>query len=301
MKVIYAVTCHELTNPLIYTVKELSACKSNLIIIHVDKKSKIDDFSFLKSDNVLLFKDRVDIVWGTSSQIDITLKLLRYSLDYDFDYFFLLSGNDIPLRSQEEFKNFIVANAGSEFFEFQGDGDNYVNPLYRVKYNYPSWYFKRNKNLVDKLFAKLYKFSRFLFFRNKTYHKHFNEFPKLYKGSNWFGMSGRAVNYTINFIDRNPWYYESFIHSYCCDEVFFHSILKTWPDVVFFDSDEIKSNSLRYIDWKTGPEYPRILTEEDASKVIDSGCFFARKLPNSISDENIVFFKSNDECSSREK
>ena len=293
MMFFYAIICHEVTQPLIYTVKELSSCKSNFIIIHVDKKSDIEDFIFLQSENVILFKDRVDIVWGTSSQIDVTHKILRYSLDFKFDYFFLLSGNDIPLKTQGEFQDFININSGSEFFEFQGEGDNYVNPSHRVKYIYPSWYFKRNKNLADKLLAKLYKFLRPLFLRNKVYYKHFNEFPELHKGSNWFGMSNRAVKYTIDYIERNPWYYESFIYSYCCDEVFFHSIIKTWPEAVFFESSEIRSNSLRYIDWDTGPEFPRVLTIEDVGKVLDSGCFFARKFPNSISDSDIALYRKN--------
>ncbi|WP_294912380.1 beta-1,6-N-acetylglucosaminyltransferase [Tatumella sp. UBA2305] len=291
MKFIYAIICHEVTNPLLYTVKTLSACESNLIIIHVDKKSNIEDFYFLKSVNVLLFEERIDIVWGTFSQIEVTHKLLKFSQHFDFDYFFLLSGNDIPLTGQKEFHKFISINAGCEFFEFQGDRDNYVNPLDRVRFRYPCWYFKRNKNFADKVLSKLYKYSRFLFYRNNSFNIHSKKFPQLYKGSNWFGISNKAVQYTIDFIDGNPWYYKAFIHSYCCDEVFFHSIIKTWPEVIFFDSDEVKSSSLKYTDWTSGPDFPRVLTIDDADKVINSGCFFARKISNSITDDNIQLFQ----------
>lgn len=104
-------------------------------------------------------------------------------------------------------------------------------------------------------------------------------------------MSNRAVKYTIDYLDKNPWYYGSFVKSYCCDEVFFHSLIKTWSDVVFFESKKLKSNSLRYIDWETGPEYPRILTVDDVDKVKASGCFFARKIPKSITDEHIFLYR----------
>lgn len=56
MRFFYAIICHEVTQPLIFTVKELSGCKSNLIVIHVDKKADINEFYFLKSDNVIFFK-----------------------------------------------------------------------------------------------------------------------------------------------------------------------------------------------------------------------------------------------------
>lgn len=54
-----------------------------------------------------------------------------------------------------------------------------------------------------------------------------------------------------------------------------------------YDITENDSNmALRYIDWKTGPQYPRVLNENDFDKIKNSNCLFARKF-----DENIDFEK----------
>ncbi|MBS0910036.1 beta-1,6-N-acetylglucosaminyltransferase [Tatumella sp. JGM118] len=293
MKIIYAITCHEVTDPLLYTVNELSSCKDNLVIIHVDKKSDLQQFSSIDIDNVFFLQDRVDICWGTFSQIEATYKLLSYAYKLEFDYFFLLSGDDIPLTSQKDLTVFLKDNSGYEFFEFQSENDNYVNPLERVKYKYPFWYFKRKKNIYNKIKSKAFDKLKFLFFRNKCFLSHHKEFPELYKGSNWFGMSYQCVEYVIDYIKNNTWYYDSFIHSYCCDEVFFHTIIKTWSDIKLFDDETIASNSLRYIDWKTGPEYPRILQPSDRLKIKESRCFFARKIPKVASDEYMRSFRKD--------
>lgn len=293
MKVVYAITCHEVTDPLLYTVNELSNCKDNLVLIHVDKKSDLQQFASIDIDNVLFLQDRVDVSWGTFSQIEATYKLLCYAYKLEFDYFFLLSGNDIPLVTQKKFKLFLKNNNGVEFFEFQGEKDNYVNPIERVKYKYPGWYFNRHKNIFQKIMGKAFNGAKFIFFRNRDYLFHINEFPVLHKGSNWFGMSNQCVKNVINYIKDNPWYYKSFVNSYCCDEVFFHSIVKVFPDVKFFDNNQIASNSLRYIDWITGPEYPRVLQPCDSAEVRRSGCFFARKLPNVATVEYIELFQAD--------
>ena len=40
--------------------------------------------------------------------------------------------------------------------------------------------------------------------------------------------------------------------------------------------------ALRYIDWSTGPNYPRILDESDFIKIKDSNCLFGRKFNEKI-------------------
>lgn len=41
---------------------------------------------------------------------------------------------------------------------------------------------------------------------------------------------------------------------------------------------KIINNNIRFIDWISGPTYPRILTKEDLKKIIGSECIFARKI-----------------------
>ncbi len=41
--------------------------------------------------------------------------------------------------------------------------------------------------------------------------------------------------------------------------------------------------SLRYIDWETGPEFPKLLDNSDFKKLMNSNALFARKINPSLS------------------
>ena len=41
--------------------------------------------------------------------------------------------------------------------------------------------------------------------------------------------------------------------------------------------EKVINDDIRYIDWTTGPEYPRTLTLDDFTKVRESNALFARK------------------------
>ncbi|QOE73891.1 hypothetical protein E4W47_08085 [Klebsiella pneumoniae] len=84
-------TCHKISNALSITVEYLSSFSENTILIHVDKKSKIEGFYNLlhfNKDNVVFIPDRIDVTWGTYSQIQASLNLFNKALEYDFDYLF---------------------------------------------------------------------------------------------------------------------------------------------------------------------------------------------------------------------
>lgn len=156
MNKIFAITCHKLTQPLIHTVTYFSSFEENIVLIHVDKKSNIEDFLFLKKNNVHFIDNRINILWGNISQIISTIELMKYSLKYEYEYFFLLSGDDIPLKSNEDLNNFLYKNSKYEFIHYQDGRTSYINPENRVKYNYPFFFFLKKKTLYIRLKNFLY-------------------------------------------------------------------------------------------------------------------------------------------------
>ena len=111
--------------------------------------------------------------------------------------------------------------------------------------------------------------------------------PKLYKGSQWFTLTDKTIQYVFNYINTNPTYLKSFKKSLCCDEVFFQTII--------FNNQDLKekiygldSNLLdcemggRYIDWITGPDFPKILDESDLNRTYKSQLLFSRKYKENI-------------------
>lgn len=289
MNKIFAITCHKLTQPLIHTVTYFASFEENIVLIHVDKKTNIEDFLFLKGNNVHFIENRINILWGNVSQIISTIELMKYSLKYEYEYFFLLSGDDIPLKSNEELNNFLYKNSKYEFIHYQDGKTSYINPEDRVKYNYPLFFFLKKKTLYIRL-KKFFVYTfKDVFYKNKLFYDHKINIPKLYKGTNWFGLKKSTIIYILEYIYNNPWFLDLFEKSICGDEVFFHSIIKTNSEIIIFDNPNYGHKALRYIDWVSGPEFPKILNEEDISNMRKSNYFFARKVHEDAKDS---FMKS---------
>ena len=98
-----------------------------------------------------------------------------------------------------------------------------------------------------------------------------------------------TIKYILEYISDNPWFLDIFEKSICGDEVFFHTIIKTNSKVIVFDNPNYGHKALRYIDWTSGPEYPKILNEEDSVNMKKSNYLFARKVHEKSKDN---FMKS---------
>lgn len=290
MKVVYAIMCHKITNPLLHTVKYLSSFKENIILIHIDKKSEIRDFLVLKKTNVHLIPNRLDVTWGTLSLTRATLEVMYFSLKFQYDFFFLLSGDDIPLKSHSKLIQLLSKFPDYNFLSFDNDA-TYKTIENRIKYNYPNIYFQRNtKPLTRKMKMVFFRLTRDVFYKNKSLENNQYRLPHLYKGTNWFGLKTDTVKYILDYIDVNQWFLELFNKSFASDEVVFHTIIKTNPEIKIFKHDDYPIPSLRYIDWRSGPEHPRVLQKEDVSKMESSNCFFARKISEHASQEFMEYF-----------
>ncbi len=282
MKIIYGVLCHKNSKILRKMIDMLS--KENKIYIHIDLKSNINDFSEYKLyKNVIFIDKRVNVKWGEYSQIKSLLNILEVLSKEDFDYFQVLSGDCLPLKSDKKIKEFLHNNYGKEFIGIDVNfNQKKIND--RVKYIYPSWIFDKNcinKNLVIRLKRKIQ--IRYNIFKKNRY---YNILPILYKGSNWFTISKKMVKYINCFIKLNPLYNIAFKNSLCCDEVFFQTIIMNskFRNRIYKIDTNINDNlmSLRYIDWKTGPEYPKILDEEDFNKINREEYLIGRKFTDTL-------------------
>ncbi|MCU1767344.1 beta-1,6-N-acetylglucosaminyltransferase [Pseudomonas protegens] len=290
MKKVLAITCHQVTNPLIHTVNYFSSFDDNTILIHVDKKSAIHDFEFLKKENVILIEDRVDVKWGGVSQIEATLNLMKFSRKYQYDYFFLLSGDDIPIQTNSQFNEFLTKNAGYNLIHYQDERGAYIDPHQRVKYKYTDVFFSRSRDIKSRALRVLHRLTREYLFKNKSYFSNLYKTPTMYKGTNWFGLTEYTTGYILDFISSHDWYFSMFEKSICADEIFFHTIIKSSDDNLIYNNKELRSNAMRYIDWISGPEYPRVLTNEDFDKIINSNMLLARKIHKDASKEFMMSF-----------
>ncbi len=236
------------------------------IYVHADSKNNWDDFG-----NAITLKNRTAIKWGKPeivNSIVLSLKIINKYKDYD--YYILLSGQDYLLLPMGKIVEFLEENNGKEFIEYKKIGKN--NDEWDVSARYSYYHF--NNELFDKLSRHI--FNKRSFIDNWT----------AYGGSMWWMLTGAAVKYVINAFDEHK-ISEKIKFTSCIDEILFQSILCNSPF-----KNKIVNNAYRYIDWsehKAGKNKgnPNILKTCDFDKLINSGCFFARKFDIAY-DEHIL-------------
>lgn len=277
MKIAYCIQCHKNTKILRETINLLS--KENDIYIHVDKKTNIDEFNEYLG-KVIFIKDRVDVKWGNFSQVEATLNMLREVNKYNYDYISLISGDCLILKRDKEIKAILELNKGKEFIGIEKNFDE-EELIKRVKYEYKDIYFKKYNNNIEKILIKIQSFMGIV--KENIYYE---ELPKLYKGCQWFTITSQLSNYFIEYLDEYPNYKLAFEKSFCSDEIFFQTIVMNskYSSNVYNINIESDDNSmaLRYIDWKSGPEYPKILCENDFEKIKNTACIIGRKFDDNL-------------------
>lgn len=292
LKLMFVIQCHKISNALEFTVSKLQCIDGVTVFIHVDAKSNISEFIHLESKNVKLIKEnRVNINWGGYSQILLYINILEMIRSIDYDYVSFISGDDLLIKDIESFRLFLKKNNGKEFIGVQ----NVTSEKFerRYKYIYPKFMFQKELSNTNKLLRRIFYLATDLgFFKNK---KHC-EFKDFYKGSNWFTITKKASIYLFTTLKENKWLIDFFESSYCCDEVFFHTIMMNNSEFKYkvfkynypWIDDNIKS--LRYIDWLNGPTYPRVFSASCLLDVnIPKFVFFCRKIEPNLSVEELSY------------
>ncbi|HVU95080.1 MAG TPA: beta-1,6-N-acetylglucosaminyltransferase [Puia sp.] len=233
------------------------------IFIHLDRKTPIDGFLHLaQKPNIVFIKRRIPVYWAGYGTVQATLNGFVEILKKDrYDYVNVISGQDFPIQSQEQFLTFLRKKNSAEFITCESIEDKWKAAAPRVmSYHLINWRipgkFKLEK-LINRILPK-------------------RRFPLNYSlvgRSNWFTISADAVKYILDFVENNPSVVRYFKYCWGADELIFSTILYNSPF-----RQRIEDN-LTYVDWTGRSDgHPRILDKADFQKIISSGKFFARKL-----------------------
>lgn len=286
----YLIIAHTNMNQLKKLIKLLDY-KDNDIFIHIDKQAteemKNYDYSkCCKYSKVYQFSE-ILINWGSCEQIkcELFLMIKAYKNSTKYDFYHLISGVDLPLKTQKEIHNFFQKHKKQEFINFAKEDKNPEQLNSRLKYYRLSSYFNVlpfNNSLkimrkIDKLqihIQKLFKVNRL---KNGMH---------LYKGANWFSITEDLVESILKEKDKILRIYKN---SYCCDEVFLQTYVmnseKFQKRVYKFNFTNDCSTIMRKIDWNRGGPY--IWRNSDFEELMNSDCLFARKFDEKIDNEII--------------
>ena len=135
----------------------------NDIYLHIDKKSKEVDRNSLENavkSSTLYFVPQISVQWAGYSQVKCEMNLIEHALNEQYSYLHLLSGVDLPLKTQDEIHHFFEENEGKEFIQFNSSPmeERYLD---RIKYYYLFQnIYGRKKNVLfwlEKISLKLQK------------------------------------------------------------------------------------------------------------------------------------------------
>lgn len=272
-KMAYLISCHKNVDQVNSLISQLDY-KNVDFYIHVDKKSNILD-RIIQKENIFFIKERIEVVWGDSSQVMATLKLMeaaKYS-GVEYQYIHLLSGQDYPLKSNQEIEDFFKKHMGKQFIDCTLMEKNWLR---RVYVYYPR--VLMGNKLEVAFFRAIYSRVIMLTF---IFRRRITQYPHFYQGSSWFSITGDAMLYIVDYLQKNPDFLKFINNTLCCDEFVFQTIL---GNSIY--KDKLCEN-MRYIDWSEKKSSPKILRECDLQDLIKSNKIFARKFDSSV-DNNII-------------
>ena len=198
----------------------------NDIYIHIDRKVDITPFLDIetKYSTVNFLPERIKVEWGGTSQIDVELLIFEYALNHgNYSYFHMMSGQDLPLHSQDYIHDFIDnKHPGCEFVTVNNEYESDLRDLeYKTRYYH---FFVKNLSDSDHSFSHYWhyylhalaiKVQRLVGVR-----RHY-PFP-LKKSLHFVSVTKAFVTYLLSKKDLIK---RTFVHTLCADEIFLQSIL----------------------------------------------------------------------------
>ncbi len=250
----------------------------NDIFLHIDKKAKnvnLREFSDCVRKSKLVIIRRRRIYWGSYGIVDCELCMLKVATRSKYSYYHLISGVDIPLKSQD----YIHSALESENHEFigyhvSGEDDDFFD--YKIKYYYPFMNYSGRGiegsspirryigKKLDRLQNKMLRWQeRHNFNRLRKY-----DHIEFYKGNQWFSITDAFARYLIS---QRRQIRKMFRNTNGPDEFFVPTIALNSEF-----KDKIINRSLRHIDWKRGCPYE--YKNSDYDELVKCDDFFARKV-----------------------
>ena len=276
MKFAYLIMAHN--NPRqLNMLLELLDYEDNEIYLHIDKKSTVLDcdtiFGCIKKASIHIYRE-YDVVWGDMSISECQMFLLSEAVKTYHDYYTLMSGSDLPIKTHDEIVSYFERNKGTQFVCFDSVKQG-------VKENIRYYYIGRG--IIRRTLLKLQKIINF--------NRH------LFAGHSWFSIThDLAVDFCMNkkkMLSMVRW-------TRCSDECilqsFIRKVTKNRYKIYSPKGEEGVGGNLHLIDWKRTDDkrHPHTWVESDFEEIIASDKLFARKFDENIDFE--IIHKIYDHC-----
>lgn len=233
--------------------------------VHIDKKVKELPALFVKKGRLSILENRVDVRWGSVSQIEAELVLLEAALQKGpYSHYHILSGTHLPLKPVNELIDFYDNHADESVMRFwptdNGDADfklrRYHFPLRHYKFG--SAFQRRICQLTWQCVIKVQKVIGIRHLKKESF----------IKTDNWLSLTENACKYLVGHKEK---VLKKYRWSFCGDEYFVASELATHPkEFKYYDC-----KNLLYVEFQK--DTPRAFHLADYAILQSSGYYWARK------------------------
>ena len=270
---------------------QLLDAENHDIYIHIDKKSiSFSEKGFLN----LTFKSKVyffqeyEVFWGGFPQVQVELFLFEKAYQQKYDYYHLISGADLPLKSNWKIDAFFEKNQGKEFILYDNEKlQNDPEISRRTRYyhylqNYRRRYSKKWKNEIFTFCERVSLAMQIVLHVNRV--KDLDWVVKY--GSNWVSITDDLVAELLKQKDKIR---KVFSCTNCADELFVQTVAYNcgFKDKIYYPEDGMTEN-VRFIDWARGKNgNPYTFRNQDYQSLQTNKNLFARKFSESIDKEII--------------
>jgi hypothetical protein len=273
MRIAYIISAYKYPEQLIRLITRLHSDSASFFV-HVDKKTALEVYEKIVDgtkhlENVFFLK-RYRCYWGGFGHVQATIEGINEIIkkNIPFDYAVLLTGQDYPIKTNEQIRKFLRQSHGKSFMDyFPLPSDHWEGGgMQRIEL----WHVR--------LFNRHYIFpkSRDFLFKRK--------FPKgfqPYGGSSYWCLSKECIAYIHNFINNNRRFVNFYRFVDVPDEVIFQTILINSPLAV-----NIVNDDLRFINWKdVDAGSPAVFVKNDFESLASSLKLFARKFDVNVDPE----------------
>ena len=256
----------------------------NDIYLHIDSKVKKFDFDGFRSNiskSNLYYVKRRNVQWGAFSFSLSELQLFKEAYEKgEYEYYHLLSGCDLPIKSQKYIHDFFDKHPNTEFIDYVDrtrlENMNVNND--RVE-RFKLYHFfnniginKRGIGRLNNICLKIQKVLKVDRYKNKFEYGF---------GSNWCSLSHNGVK---TLMENEKWIKKTFHFTHCSDELYKQTVLLKNPNLNISEK-----GNMRLIIWgkDDNSRHPHTFTVADKEILENSECLFARKFSAKV-DERIV-------------
>ncbi|MCF0174217.1 MAG: hypothetical protein HUJ95_02645 [Bacteroidales bacterium] len=224
---------------------------------------------------------RMHCYWGTMSLVNAEIEAFASVLasGRSYTHIHLISGNDMPIKSNAEIKEFFGANAGRNFLSIYPHNDRFFTHI-RCRYPFPRCFQRKGMAYIPFRLGRLANTYYHILEKALFVHKWRYKNVPFKKGSQWASVTPEFASYLAT---EGRKFAKEYSHSLAPDEYFLGTLLYSSPFV-----DTLVNDNKRYIRWSEAfAEHPDELSMADYDAIMSSDAFFARKF-NITTDKPLI-------------